>query len=347
MNTKFFISENINDQDIVEFLNIHPDSSVYNHPAWLNAIQRTLNQNAFYLVSKNDKNEIDGLIPFIETSGIIRGKKIISFPLSTYCNPLIKRENLKEAIQFIRDYKGQDKIIDFRATENFSNELSEFQITSEYCTHILKLKSTIEETFDSFHPTSVRASIRRAEKNNLTIEWNNSTEHLNIFNELEFRLRKRLQLPPIPFKFFKNVFDELRQFNMISLPVVFKDKIPVAAGFILNYKDTFYLEYTASDKDYINLYPNHKLFFDVIRKAHISGAKFVDFGRTALNNTGLIIFKEKWAAEKVDIYHHTYPHFNNIKSDSSKARQILLKVNSLLPDWLLKLEGEILYRYFY
>lgn len=347
MNTKFFVSENIYDKDVIEFLNIHPDSSVYHHPAWLNAIQRTINQKAFYLVSKNEKNEIDGLIPFVESSGFIRGNKIISFPLSTYCNPLIKRENLKEAIHFIQDNNGQDRIIDFRAIENFRNELKDFQITSEYCTHILKLKSTLEETFHSFHPTSVRASIRRAEKNNLTIEWNNSIEHLNIFNELEFKLRKRLLLPPIPFKFFKNVFDELRKFDMISLPVVFKDKIPVAAGFILNYKDTYYLEYTASDRNYINLYPNHKLFFEVIRRAHITGAKFVDFGRTVLTNTGLITFKDKWAAEKLNIYQHIFPQPDRIKSDNSKARQALLKLNSLLPDWLLKLEGKILYRYFY
>lgn len=249
MNTKFFISENIFDKGISEFLNNHPDSSVYYHPAWITAIQRTINQKAFYLVSKNEKNEIDGLIPFVETSGFIRGHKIILFPLSTYCNPLIERENLKEAIHFIQDNKGQDRIIDFRATENFRNELKDFQITSEYCTHILKLRSTLEETFDSFHPTSVRASIRRAEKNNLTIEWNNSIEYLNIFYELKFKLRKRLLLPPIPFKFFKSVFDELRKFDMISLPVVYKDKIPIAAGFILNYKDTFYLEYTASDRN--------------------------------------------------------------------------------------------------
>ncbi|WP_348344629.1 hypothetical protein [Ignavibacterium sp.] len=237
----FSISNNFEDKRILDFILNDSRATVYHHPAWLKAIQRTTNQKAFYLISKNGKNEIDGIIPLVETSGFLRRKKIISLPLSTYCNPLFKGENLKDAIQFIRNNKGQNKVIDFRATENFSNELSDFRITSEYCTHILKLKSTLEETFNSFHPTSVRASIRRAEKNNLTIEWNNSSEHLNIFNELEFKLRKRLLLPPIPFKFFRNVFDELRQFNMISLPVVYKDKIPIAAGFILNFKDTFYL----------------------------------------------------------------------------------------------------------
>lgn len=89
------------------------------------------------------------------------------------------------------------------------------------------------------------------------------------------------------------------------------------------------------------------MFFEVIRRAHITGAKFVDFGRTALTNTGLITFKDKWAGEKLNIYHYIFPHSDRIKSDNSKARQALLKVNSLLPDWLLKLEGKILYRYFY
>ncbi|MEP0862461.1 MAG: hypothetical protein HRF52_13575 [Ignavibacterium sp.] len=85
----------------------------------------------------------------------------------------------------------------------------------------------------------------------------------------------------------------------------------------------------------------------MIKRAHISAAKFVDFGRTALNNTGLITFKDKWAAEKVNIYHHSYPKSNRIKNENSKARKVLLKVNSLLPNWFLKLEGDILYRFLY
>lgn len=72
--------------------------------------------------------------------------------------------------------------------------------------------------------------------------------------------------------------------GLITLPIVEKDNSSIAAGFILNFKDTYYLEYTASDKNSLNLYPNHKLFWEVITSAQSNGASKVDFGRTPLEN---------------------------------------------------------------
>ncbi|MGQ9644424.1 MAG: GNAT family N-acetyltransferase, partial [Ignavibacterium sp.] len=302
--SEFKLTENIFNEKILDFLGKFSGASIYHHPAWLNAIKKALNHKAFYLVSFNNSGEPDGLLPFIEFKDILRRKKIITLPFTTYCNPLIPKEKLFDAISFLQQQISDYRFIDLRFKENYQNQLKDFSVTSEYYTHILTLKNTIEETFNSFHPTSVKASIRRAEKNNLNIVWDNSFKHLNIFYKLEFKLRKRLSLPPIPFKFFNDVFEELSKFNMISLPVVYKDNIPIAAGFILNFKDTFYLEYTAADKNYFNLYPNHKLFFEVIKRAQNSGAKFIDFGRTSIRNTSLITFKEKWAAERIPLYHH-------------------------------------------
>ena len=343
---EFKIIANSFDNQILNFLNKFNGASVYHHPAWLNAIQKTLNQKGFYLVSFNNSGEPDGLLPFVEVKDILSRKKLISLPFSTFCDPLIPKEKLFDAISFLQQQISDYRFIDLRFKENYQNQLKNFSVTSEYYTHILTLRNTIEETFNSFHPTSTRASIRRAEKNNLNIVWDNSIEHLNIFYKLEFILRKRLSLPPIPFKFFKNVFEELSKFNMISLPVVFKDNIPIAAGFILNFKDTFYLEYTAADKNYFNLYPNHKLFFEVIKRAHNSGAKFIDFGRTSITNNSLITFKEKWAAERIPLYHHSFPKISKIKSDNNFLKKNLLFINSHLPDFLLKLEGEIIYKFF-
>lgn len=342
----FYISDNIYDEKILNFITSDNRSEIYHHPAWLNAIQKTLNQKAFYLFSLNNSGEPDGLLPFIEFRDILSRKKLISLPFSTYCDPLIPREKLFDAIRFLQQQISDYRFIDLRFKENYQNQLKDFSVTSEYYTHILTLRNTIEETFNSFHPRSVKASIRRAEKNNLNIVWDNSIEHLNIFYKLEFKLRKRLFLPPIPFKFFNNVLEELSKFNMISIPIVYKNNIPIAAGFILNFKDTFYLEYTAADKNYFNLYPNHKLFFEVIKRAQNSGAKFIDFGRTSTSNTSLITFKEKWAAERIPLYHYYYPQLTNIKSDNSSLKKILLSINSHLPDFLLKLEGEIIYKFF-
>ncbi|GIU70311.1 MAG: hypothetical protein KatS3mg002_1547 [Candidatus Woesearchaeota archaeon] len=342
----FLITNNLKDERILDFILNHNRATIYHHPAWLKAIEKSFNYKANYLLELNEANEIKGLLPFIEFNNKITEKKLISFPMSTYCDPLITDEKLPKAIEFLKINYLTFKTIDLRTLKNLDKVLPQFSFTEEYVTHILKLKNTLDETFNSFHPTSVRASIRRAEKNNLQIKWGNSLADLNIFYHLEFKLRKRLLLPPIPYNFFKNIWTELSKENLISLPIVYKDEFPVAAGFILNFKDTYYLEYTASDKNYFNVYPNHKLFYEVIKKAHLTGAKKVDFGRTSNYNQSLITFKEKWAAEKFPVYHHVYPGKSNNVKNKNSLRKYLMKINYYLPDFVHELEGKFIYRHF-
>lgn len=318
----FSVSKNISDIVNLSFINQNPQASVYHHPAWLRALERTFGYNVHYLVIKDESGKIEGLFPFLTARSLFTGKRIITLPFSTYCDPLMDYKKLPLAMNFLREKFPEFDKIEIRSLNNLNNYLTDFEINSEYCTHILKLKNSVEETFESFHPTSVRASIRRAEKNNLSIQWDNSYSHLNIFYYLEFNLRKRLLLPPIPYNFFRNVFEELSKYDLISLPVVYQDDIPVAAGFILKFKNKYYLEYTASDKQYLNLYPNHKLFFEVIKKAHNSGANYVDFGRTNIDNTSLITFKEKWAAEKYPVFHHISRKQKFIKKENPFLKKL-------------------------
>lgn len=341
----FSITENLNDESILNFILKDTRATIYHHPEWLRSIEKSFNYKAKYLVETDENFNVSGLLPFVEFNNKITANKIISFPMSTYCNPLFSDEKLPKAIAYLMSNYPDYKVIDLKTLISYKDSLHEFSVSQNYVTHILKLKESIDETFDSFHPTSVRASIRRAEKNKLDIIWGDSLNDLNIFYYLEFELRKRLLLPPIPYKFFKNVWIELRRENLISLPIVYKDKIPIAAGFILNFKDTFYLEYTASNRNYIGIYPNHKLFFEVIKKAHNSGANFVDFGRTSNENLSLIVFKEKWGAEKKIIFHYRYPSTSNTKQDQDKYKSLIKKINYYLPSSLLKLEGNLLYRY--
>ena len=119
----------------------------------------------------------------------------------------------------------------------------------------------------------------------------------------------------------------------------------VAAGFILKYKDTFYLEYTASDNSKLNLYPNHKLFWEIIKIAIGSKAKFVDFGRTEINNNSLITFKEKWNTSRRLLKYWRVGGQPERKSLSGSGKQFFLKINKCLPKSLLNLQGRILYKF--
>ena len=216
----FTITYNLDDARIIPFLLNDNRSSIYHHPAWLKSIVKTFNHKAFYLLLENDQNEVTGLYPFVYLRSKITGERIVSLPFSSYCNPLLQKDKIKEAILFLADTFGNKIRIDLRILSNYTEQMNNFSHTEEFVTHILELKSNIQMTFDSFHPTSVRASIRRAEKNNLTIRFGNSESDLKIFYNLETSFRKRLLLPPLPFSFFRNIYREMKPLNLILLPLV-------------------------------------------------------------------------------------------------------------------------------
>jgi lipid II:glycine glycyltransferase (peptidoglycan interpeptide bridge formation enzyme) len=339
----FSISYDLYDERIIPFLLSNEQASIYHHPLWLKAVAKTFGHTPFYYIISDMSNRIVGLIPFLKIKSVLTGKRIVCLPFSTYCEPLLPKEILKETIgNLLLNFKDTYKI-DVRSLTDHSENLKNFSHSTEYVTHILDLAEDTQKTFDSFHPTSVRASIRRAEKNNLICRIDNTESDLKIFYKLETQLRKRLLLPPLPYSFYLNIYNELKNTGLLSLPVIEKDNLPIAAGFILNFKDTYYLEYTASDKNHIGLYPNHKLFWEVIKLAQSQGSRRVDFGRTSIDNTQLIVFKEKWNAKKISIHQFVYPDTGLLKKKQHGLKNKLMKINSLLPLELLKLEGAILY----
>ncbi|NWG29386.1 MAG: GNAT family N-acetyltransferase [Ignavibacteriaceae bacterium] len=218
-------------------------------------------------------------------------------------------------------------------------------LNENYLIHILELEESEDNTFQKFHGTSIRASIRRAEKNGLTFEINNSSIGLKAFYCLYTDLRTRLGLPSLHYKFFSSVYENLITNNRILIPIVKYENHIVAAGFILKFKDTYSLEYTASDNIRLNLYPNHKLFWEIIKMAIRDKAKYVDFGRTEAKNISLIKFKEKWNTKRRQLKYWRIGSKPGTKSSDGKGKELFLKINKRLPKSLLKLEGRILYKY--
>lgn len=201
----FIITENLNDSRIIPFLRNDNHASTYHHPAWLKTISKTFKHKSFYLLLEDEKN-ILSFLPFVFVKTKIIGKRIVSLPFSTYCTPLLPADKMNEVMSFlINNFKTVSRI-NIRTLTDYTSELKEFTHTGEYVTHFLDLKSDIQKTFESFHPNSVRASIRRVEKNHLTIRYGDSESDLKIFYDLEVLLRKRLALPPLPFTFFRNIY---------------------------------------------------------------------------------------------------------------------------------------------
>lgn len=279
-----------------------------------------------------------------QVKNFISGTKLVSFPLSTHCEPLVCEELIKKIYDKLNSELNNNDFIEFRTLDYCCTMEGTF-LNENYLTHILELEESADKTFQKFHGTSIRASIRRAEKNGLRFEIVNSTIGLKAFYSLYTDLRKRLGFPSLPYKFFNSIYTNLIKDDRILIPLVKYENHIVAAGFILKFKDTFYLEYTASDNSRLNLYPNHKLFWEIIKIAIKDKAKFVDFGRTEVNNNSLITFKERWNTKRRQLKYWRVGSKPGKISLAGKGKTFILKINKHLPKSLLKLQGSVLYKY--
>ena len=295
-------------------------------------------------VENSNTGKLTGIFPLAQVKNFTSGSKLISFPLTTHCEPLVSEEQIKKIYDKIISEPGKKDFFEFR-TLDYSCNLEGAILNEKFLTHILELEESEDKTFQKFHGTSIRASIRRAEKKGLSLEIINSTAGLKAFYSLYTNLRKRLGLPILPYKFFNSVFTDLIKDDRILIPVVKYEDLIVAAGFILKFKDTFYLEYTASDYSRLDLYPNHKLFWEIIKIAIKNKAKFVDFGRTEVNNSSLVTFKDKWNTTRRQLKYWRIGSEQETKSLAGKNKSVFVKINKHLPKSLLKLQGRILYKY--
>jgi hypothetical protein len=293
---------------------------------------------------RRETSQFEGIVPFLLIKSRITGKRLVSLPLTSYCDPLVPEQELEHVVHFAFEHHPDIDYLELRFLENIGKHTTSiFQNQSYFVTHILRLDLELDQLFKSFHDTSVRQRIKRAGKKGLRFRIAEEEEDLRKFYQLQTAVRKRHGLPPQPYSFFANLWKLLRPRNFLSVPLIEYEGKVIAAAIVLKFKRTFHLEYSASDQNFLKLCPNQKLIWEVIKIAHRDGARYFDFGRSSVKHRSLIEFKERWGAKR---HHLIYCHFPKTKRkdmESGVWRKILEFTNGHLPCRLLQLEGRLIY----
>ena len=116
---------------------------------------------------------------------------------------------------------------------------------------------------------------------------------------------------------------------------------------LLKFKNRVCYQYGASDENYLYLRPNHLLMWNAIQNACKEGFEYFDFGKSSIENEGLIEFKRRWGAEEFDITHFYYPAINGLQTLSRNSFKY--KITNLFwgnaPPSITELGGNLLYKH--
>jgi Acetyltransferase (GNAT) domain len=333
-----------NDPRWDEFVDMHPHGSIYHHSAWRQVLLSTYGYTPFYIALENsDTGRFEGILPFLLIKSRITGNRLVSLPFTSYCPILIPESKLEEVVRFALGQHPRVDYLELKFLQQLDNAPAILQRQSAYMTHILDLGAGQELLFQSFHNSSIRQRIKRAEKNQIKLKMGESEEDLKKFYKLHMTTRKMHGLPPHPYDFFANMWHILKPKGFMLVPLMEHQGQVIAGAIVFRYKNTFIYEYSASDQNKLTISPNQLLIWEVIKIACSEGARFFDFGRSSLTNQTLINFKSRWGAHGQDLMYYYYPKANRIDIEGGFGRQILNFTNRLLPCSVLRLEGELFY----
>ena len=164
------------------------------------------------------------------------------------------------------------------------------------------------------------------------------------FYDLLVPARKRHELPPQPYIWFKNLVDCLGEAVEIRLASN-KEGIPVAAILTLRFKDKVFYKYGCSNTQFNNLGGMPFLLWRAIENGKTTGAKELDLGRSDDDNPGLITFKDKWTRNSSRLVYWRFPPPASHNSKVGWKSKLAKRVFASIPNSMLMAAGKLLYRH--
>jgi len=310
------------------FLERHPRASIFHTAGWVGALRRTYGYEPIAFTTSSPDTSLHNAVVACRVDSWLTGHRLVSLPFADHCEPLVDDPTDLHAIfaaleQEVRQERS--RYIELRPIYPAESSTTLCRSTCVYCFHQLDLSPDLETLFRNCHKESTQRKILRAQREALSYEEGQSEALLNTFYRLFVLTRRRHRVPPQPKSWFRNLTDCFG--SALKIRIALKDRRPVAAMLTIRYKDTLVYKYGCSDPRSHNLGGVHLLFWRAIQEAKQEGLRSFDLGRSDVEDTGLITFKNRWGATRSEL---TYSRYASSPDPKGQFRAVV-------PDWKMRI----------
>jgi len=324
----------------------HPGASVFHQLGWLKALTSTYGYRPLVLTTTPPAEPLSDGIPFCEINSWITGSRLVSLPFADHCDALLtERGNIFHFVDWLQAESRQRrwKYVELRPPSWQMPANSPLAVSKTFWLHALSLEPPIERLFRALHKNCLQRRIRRAEREQLSYERGSSEEMLNGFYRLLMITRRRHQLLPQPIAWFRNLIASPAP--GVEIRLARKNNRPIAAILTLRHGGQVVYKYGCSDEHFHSLAGMPFLFWKLIEESKAEGAEQIDFGRTDLDNQGLIEFKDRFGTRRTRLTYLRYPESARDESVVASYLPAMRRLFSVLPDALSSTAGGLLYRH--
>ena len=325
-----------------ELVDMHQACSFFHTSAWARVVSESYAYKPLYFVQMQD-DQITSLIPVMEVKSAFTGCRGVSLPFTDRCTVVapdrsIFKEIMAKIIEFGK--KAHWKYIEFRGGKKYFQGITP---SSSYKTHTLELRQDEKELLSSFR-SSTKRNIKKATREHVDVDICTSLQSVHEYYKLHCQTRKRHDLPPQPFEFFKKVYDHIISHEKGFVVLASHRKKYVAGAIFFHFGEEAIFKFGAFDRNYGHLRPNNLVMWKAIQFYARTGFNTFNFGRTEPTNTGLLQFKEGWGTNVDVMNYYTYDLKKADFVTNNRKKPYGLFKHLPLP--VLKLAGSVLYRHF-
>lgn len=333
-----------------KFVFSHPSATVYHALEW-RYVSKVLNHQPLYLIAKNEKGHIEGVLPLFFLSGL-RGRRLVSIPLRDRGGPLCANElAMKELLQATKDIAVEKncRYIEIKTVNGLPEAVKQLSFIERkhYLTTVVFLDPDIEKMWKSLDYGSVRWAIRKAEKNGVRVRWGESNSDIYSFYEVFLQTRRRLGVPPYSVKLFEEIWNMMGKKGRAGFLLALCGNRVIGGIVLFNFKDTVIEAYAACDQHYLNLCANDLMLWEAFKWAATNGYHYFDFGASSPYQKGLRDFKLKWGGRERELPFYFY--LNNSRTvplvdSNTPDYQIVRRLWSKMPVSFTRTFGPFLTR---
>lgn len=298
----------------------HAAGGAYLATAWKQAVETSYGQRTFYL-GAFENGSLAGVLPLVLIRLPLVRNCLVSLPYCDYGGLLAEREEaaralLDRAIDLSEEMGACLEIRTSQASPVLEQTAGLAQVTNK-CRMVLELPESAILLRDGFK-SKLRSQVNRALKNGLGHQIGKE-ELLPDFYRVFCRNMRDLGSPVHSENWLRSVLVAFGEKARVG--VVYKDRLPVAAGIILGHGDTVAIPWASALREFNRLSPNMLLYWIMLQHASDSGFRFFDFGRSTPGE-GTYAFKKQWGAVPAPLHW--------FRQESTGAKQVPAKPMSSL-----------------
>jgi hypothetical protein len=233
------------------------------------------------------------------------GSRILSMPDGTYGGPLVAagqsdagglRRGLLDAYRGLATAPGV-LLAQLTWLDGVREEAGAGLEASEAFTLVASIPGAFDDALQ-WLPQPVRAPVRQAERNGLTMRLARTPEDLAVFHDLVTRTARRHGGRIKSLSFYRRMLADLAPAGLARFDLVERGSEAIAAGLHLAFGGFAMNWLLASDDRHWSLRPIHLLHARVLRELGEVGFREYDFGSSPAGAEGLVHFKEAWGGAR-------------------------------------------------